>query len=253
MGVQLLIMETIDQTWAEVLEEGLRVLWPLMDDDQKLELVRHAKKYLGKVTSDGIKITWARYGEAVGTTGGALEHHYRRSRDQITSPGSSQYEAISLRTARRIAKDQSLPVGQRAALAQELLADPEVAEQALDVRKARDPASVPAKAVGNVAKAMIQNRNHSQAQVERRQVESPVARANAEFKSISNLKAALYRHAREVAETLAGAGELDEAERAFLVNALEASEEQNQKVRRYIELGRTEFDVELESLLESEK
>jgi hypothetical protein len=151
-------------------------------------------------------------------------------------------------SVRRLTEDDQVKV------VQELLAaNPRVAERALDPTEARDPASTPAKAVGNVAKAMIQARNQNQARTERRQIENPAVKANAEFKSISDLKAALYRHAREVGEALSGVGELDAGEQPFLENALEQSEERNRQVRHYLEHGRTQFDLELQSLLESEK
>lgn len=110
-------MTTIRKTWAEFLEGGLRTLWPGMDDDQKLSLVRYVKKHLGDTTADGVRITWDRVGRAVGSTGDALQGYYRRS--QAPSAVSSTALPVEVRRA----KSDLLKPG----VAERVLRDPQVA------------------------------------------------------------------------------------------------------------------------------
>lgn len=230
------------------------MLWPNMDDEQKLTLVRYAKRYLGKTTSDGIKITWDRFGRAVGATGDTLKSYNRRSTAQNSVAGPSEYESKSLRTARRVVQNQSLPVEQRVILAQELLADPEVADQALDMpaEPGEYPNSTAVRAIGNVAQATTRSNNKYKARGEKVTAENPSLKKLGEIAATQDLKLVLLKHAEQVRNFLERAGELQEGERFMLCNALEASEKANQKVRMYLELGRTELDEEIRNLMESE-
>lgn len=220
------------------------MLWPNMDNEQKLTLVRYAKRYLGKTTSDGIKITWDRFGQAVGATGKALSEHYRRSESKTISTRAIENRAQS--EARR------LPTPERVRLTQELLADPEVADRALDIPTDTGPESVAVKAIGNVAHATAQTNKKYKTRGEKITAENPSLKKLGEIAATQDLKLVLLEHAKQVRDFLERAGELQEGEQFMLRNALEASEKANQKVRMYLELGRTELDEEIRNLMESE-
>jgi hypothetical protein len=71
--------EVIGKTWTQILEGSLKLLWRTMDDEQKLAYSEYAQPYVGKTTSDDVRMTWEKFGQAVGTTGDALKSYYRRS------------------------------------------------------------------------------------------------------------------------------------------------------------------------------
>jgi hypothetical protein len=120
--------ELIRKTWAEILEGGFKTLWVTMDDDQKLKLVRYVKGFIGKTTSDGVRMTWDRFGSAVGSTGKALSEHYRRSEAKSTAlraNGLTPAEASTVRSAKTVLRD-------RPEIIHELLSDPEIRRAVVD-------------------------------------------------------------------------------------------------------------------------
>lgn len=83
-------MDRTTFTWGEVLERVLQrgVPWQVMDDDQKASFAKACKKWIGKTTADGVRLTWDRFGEAVMASGGAVSHYFRRSEGQKSPPSA---------------------------------------------------------------------------------------------------------------------------------------------------------------------
>lgn len=79
-------------------------------------------------SGDGVKITWGRFGQAVGATGASLKDYYRRSEGK-NSDARANEQGFQQRAQSEIRR---LSTPARVRLTQELLADPEVADQALD-------------------------------------------------------------------------------------------------------------------------
>jgi hypothetical protein len=98
-------MDRTSLTWGEVLERVLQrgVPWQAMDDDQKASFAKACKKWIGKVTADDVRLTWDRFGQAIMTTGKAVESYWRRSQTEKTS--SRTPEASALRHAKAVLRN----------------------------------------------------------------------------------------------------------------------------------------------------
>jgi hypothetical protein len=112
-------MAQIGKTWAEVLESVVQhgLPWQAMADDQKISYARAAKRYIGDVTADGVRLTWDRLGEAVMTTGDAVKSYFRRS-----ETGNIRSSTATPIEVRRVKSDIAKP-----GVVDKLLADPKTA------------------------------------------------------------------------------------------------------------------------------
>lgn len=147
---------------------------------------------------------------------------------------------------------RNMPPERKAEVARELLADPEVADKALNTPEARTPGSAASKAVGNVARATMNRQQAELERTERKIIEDPVSRRIDSNQAINDLGTACERFSREGNEALRRAGELPDGERYWLTGAVDRAEQTLRAVRRYLELGRSEIDAELQALLDSE-
>lgn len=118
----------IRQTYAEVMEEVANISWAVMDSEQHAIVAVKLKKRIGQETSDGVKLTWAIYGRALGASAKALESAAQRAQKGSAAPdwkldrGARAARQIAREHPEEILKD---PVARKAVIAAATQAAPD--------------------------------------------------------------------------------------------------------------------------------
>lgn len=124
--------ERLTETAAEVAAEIPRYSWELMDEDQrddlmkKVVLPRH-----GKVTSDGVTLTYNWWADTLGTTYSTVEQRIKRLRAKKSDNGGSS-QAKPTRSQKSQIRGARWAIREHPELAGEVLMDPEVREAVTD-------------------------------------------------------------------------------------------------------------------------
>lgn len=132
---------------------------------------------------------------------------------------------------------------QKSDAAKALLAEPEVAEQVIEDKQAR--AVVNRATDEHYAKKAAARTDRT----ERKAAEDGTDKRVEALLWVNRLGEAQERYSRDVNEALRHVGELPESERYWLTGATDRAESSLRATRRYAELGKSEFDAELETLL----
>jgi hypothetical protein len=206
----------------------------------------------GKVTSDGIKLGptwWSQKFEAQGIvmTAHAIESRVSRWRQKTMSEAESDLTRAepNSRYGRAINTLRNQPAERKAEIARELLAQPEVAAQVVTDKQARAT-------VNRAADDYYQRQASERAdRTERKAAEDGTDKRVDALLWVNRLGEAQERYSREVNEALRHIGELPESERYWLTGATDRAESSLRATRRYLELGKSEFDAELETLLKN--
>jgi hypothetical protein len=138
-----------------------------------------------------------------------------------------------------------MPAEDKAKLAAELLADEDVAEQVVADKQARH----------NVTRAANEHYQRQATErterTERKAAADPTDRSVDALLWVNRLGEAAERWARDGSEALRQVGPLPDSERYWLTGAVDRAEGTVRAARRYLELGNSEINTELEALLEN--
>jgi hypothetical protein len=138
----------------------------------------------------------------------------------------------------------------KAELVRELLAEPEVAEKALNTPEARTPGSIAAKAVGNVARATENRYEANRQRTEQKKAADPIARRMDENVALLDLQLAINTFVRKANELLPQVGSVAASERYWLNGETERLEAVTKQVRYLADHGETRTDAELRKITE---
>lgn len=202
--------------------------------------------YYGKTTRDGVKLGpkwWSQKLEAEGIimTPNAIELRFRRSK--ANSEASRAEPTARYDRARTTLRNQTPE--RKAEIARELLNEPDVAEQVVQNKAART-------SVSRATDEHYRKQAAERAQrTEQKTNADPVGQRIDSARAVNDLGEACERFSRDGNEALRRVGELPESERYWLTGAVDRAEATARAARRYLELGRSEIDTEINALLEN--
>jgi hypothetical protein len=144
-----------------------------------------------------------------------------------------------------------MPAEERAEVARDALADPDVADRVFNAPDRRQPGSATATARGNAARAFERSREEDARRSEQRSASDPAGRTMSERSAQQNIAAACDLFAKTVADEMRRAGPLQDGERPWLADAAARSGAAQAAVMQYVDTGRSEIDAALDDLLAS--
>jgi len=215
--------------------------------DYRAGFVESFRKYEGQSTDEKddqgrtVKVTMASFARHAGIP----EQTFRRwvsSTNLVPLPGDNAAEDAPARAAR--AATRRLPAAEKAKLAAELLADDDVAEQVIASKQAR---STVTRAADDYYQRQATERSE---RTERKATGDDIDRRVDARLWVNRLGETCERFSRDGNEALRGVGPLPDSERYWLTGAVDRAEATARAARRYLELGNSEFNAELEAILD---
>jgi hypothetical protein len=203
------------------------------------------RKYEGQDTDekDGagrvVVVTIASFARHVGISKDTFGDWVRRSDGRPVRPVERTATDRVHQGARNLSPEE------KAALAAELLHEPEVAEKIIEDETARSRITQATDA--HYRRKAVERADRT----ERKAADDGTDRRVNALVWVNRLGEAAERFYRDSNEALRHVGALPESERYWLTGAIDRAEATVRAARRYLELGKSEFDAELETLLEN--
>jgi hypothetical protein len=219
-------------TWQQLRENGVtQRQWA-----EDVGIASHS--YVGAMAR-----TWERFGHL-----GAQRPVFSEAMRLIHKPGEAadMEEYGSKHRAQAAQAIRNLSPERKAEVARELLAEPEVAEKVIEDKVVRQ--TVTRATDRHYEKAAAERAERT----ERKTTEDPVARRLESREAILDLQQACNQFVRRVEEGLRRAGDLPDSERFWFAGEVNRVGQAHQALQRYLELGRSEIDAQLQALLDSE-
>lgn len=214
--------------------------------DYRSGFVAIFRKYEGQATDEKdeagrtVKVTIESFARHVGIPPSTFSRWTKTTKRVVQPEDRQRMDASMART-----KARALPPAEKAKLAAELLEDEQVAEQVVADKRARH----------NVNKATDEHYRRDaidrHERTERKAAADPVDRGIDALLWVNRLGEICERFARDGNEALRHVGALPEGERHWLTGSVDRAEATARAARRYLELGKSEFDADLEALLEN--
>jgi hypothetical protein len=224
-------------TWSEIETEC---------GDYRAGFVAIFRKYEGQPTDEKteqgrpVKVTVASFARHAGIA----ERTFRRWVDAaivaVSPEARDQWNAKEARNRAR-----TLPPEEKAKLAADLISEPDVAEQVVSQPETR-------RSINRATDVHDRRKAEQRAQrTEKIENQDQVGKRIDNLKAVTELGEVHERYSRDGNEALRRIGELPDSERYWLTGAVDRAEATLRAARRYLELGRSEIDAELDHIIKN--